>query len=308
MEEKKRYVSSNHNTGYYLKCFFAGLFPCGITHTLLTPLDIVKCRRQIYPGAYNTLREGIMRIWTENGIRGLYLGWQPTVIGYSLQGSTKYGFYEIFKDYYRNLTGEKFYSNNRTMIFLLSSATAEVIADCLLCPMESLKVRIQTSPPGSFPNTLIPAFNELKKEGFYGFYKGLLPIIFRQVPNTMVKFATYENTVKFFYTNILVFPKNEYSKFSQLIVTFLSGYVSGAICCFISNPADTIVSKIYNKKSNLNQSLTNSIKSIYHEIGFFGLWRGFSTRVVMVGTLSALEWLIYDLFKLMAGLETTGEK
>jgi len=29
---------------------------------------------------------------------------------------------------------------------------------------------------------------------------------------------------------------------------------------------------------------------------------------IMVGSLSALEWLIYDSFKVMAGLETTGEK
>ena len=98
----------NHNRYYYLKCFYAGLFPCGITHTLLTPLDVVKCRRQISPSQYSSLRDGLRQIFREKGIRGLYLGWQPTVLGYGLQGSVKYGFYEMFKDLYVNIFGYSF--------------------------------------------------------------------------------------------------------------------------------------------------------------------------------------------------------
>ena len=92
-----------HDMNYYSKCFFAGLFPCGLTHTLLTPLDIVKCRRQVRPELYTSLKQGLNLVFKQNGIRGLYLGWQPTIIGYSLQGSFKYGFYEIFKDFFNVL-------------------------------------------------------------------------------------------------------------------------------------------------------------------------------------------------------------
>lgn len=302
---KKEKQGEAHNTQYYAKCFFAGLFPCGLTHTFLTPLDIVKCRRQVYPELYKTLGGGIKRIFSESGVRGLYLGWQPTWIGYSIQGSTKYGFYEIFKDKYKSILGE---NSSRILIYLLASSSAEVMADCLLCPMESLKVRMQTSPPGTFPTKLIPAYNQLKQEGSHGFYKGLLPLIFRQVPNTMVKFATYENSVRLIYTHIFTRPKKDYSTLNQLLVTFMAGYISGVFCCFISNPADIIVSKLNTKKTEANQSLVTAVKLIYQEVGLLGLWRGFSTRVLMVGTLSALEWLIYDFFKVMAGLQTTGEK
>jgi solute carrier family 25 phosphate transporter 3 len=295
-----------HDMNYYSKCFFAGLFPCGLTHTLLTPLDIVKCRRQVRPELYTSLKQGLNLVFKQNGIRGLYLGWQPTIIGYSLQGSFKYGFYEIFKDFFSKSFGQTSAKEHRTLIYLLSSASAEVIADCLLCPWESLKVRMQTSE--NFPHKLIPGFSELRKEGSHGFYKGLTPLIFRQVPNTMIKFATYENTVRLLYTYIWKKPKETYSKFNQLIVTFISGYVSGAICCLISNPADTLVSKINAKKTSSDQRLSTAVKAIYNEVGFFGLWRGLSTRVIMVGTLSALEWLIYDSFKVMAGLQTTGDK
>jgi len=41
-------------------------------------------------------------------------------------------------------------------------------------------------------------------------------------------------------------------------------------------------------------------------IGFAGLWTGFWPRVVMIGTLTGLQWFIYGAFKAAAGLPTPG--
>ena len=37
-----------HNTSYYIKCMIGGALACGITHTAMCPLDIIKCRMQVY--------------------------------------------------------------------------------------------------------------------------------------------------------------------------------------------------------------------------------------------------------------------
>ena len=42
----------------------------------------------------------------EEGFRALGKGWAPTLIGYSMQGLCKFGFYEVFKIFYSNLLGE----------------------------------------------------------------------------------------------------------------------------------------------------------------------------------------------------------
>jgi hypothetical protein len=42
----------------------------------------------------------------EEGVRGLGKGWAPTLIGYSIQGLGKFGFYEVFKSIYANALGE----------------------------------------------------------------------------------------------------------------------------------------------------------------------------------------------------------
>jgi solute carrier family 25 phosphate transporter 3 len=39
-----------------------------------------------------------------------------------------------------------------------------------------------------------------------------------------------------------------------------------------------------------------TVSSIYKEIGFGGLWAGLGTRIVMVGTLTALQWYAPLLF------------
>ena len=62
--------------------------------------------------------------------------------------------------------------------------------------MESCKVRMQTSVPGTFPTTLRAAFPKIKaEEGINGFYKSLVPLWGRQIPYTMMKFACFEKTV-----------------------------------------------------------------------------------------------------------------
>jgi len=91
-----------------------------------------------------------------------------------------------------------------------------------------------------------PADDFKFNEGLNGFYKGLPPLWFRQVPYTMVKFAGFENTIKAFYTHVFTDPKDSYSKPTQLMITFLSGYIAGVMCAIVSHPADTIVS-IMNK-------------------------------------------------------------
>jgi solute carrier family 25 phosphate transporter 3 len=296
-----------HDFSYYAKCMVGGVFACGLTHTAVTPLDLVKCRKQINPTIYKSLGSGLATIKAEGGVKGLFLGWQPTLIGYSLQGFGKFGFYEIFKDVFKNIFGSKA-DKYKTTGFLVSSACAEVIADVLLCPMESLKVRTQTSKAGTFPPEFFKGFNELKKEGVNGFYKGLVPLMARQVPYTMVKFGAFENTVIFCYKYIWTKPKSEYSKTTQLSITFLSGYFAGIFCAIVSHPADTMVSKLNNVKSEEKVSIATSVSKIYADIGFSGLWRGLTTRIIMIGTLTGLQWWIYDSFKALVGLQTTGGK
>ncbi|WAR26783.1 MPCP-like protein [Mya arenaria] len=144
-----------------------GILSCGITHTAVVPLDLVKCRIQVDPAKYGNIINGFKVTIAEGGVRGLGLGWAPTLIGYSMQGLCKFGFYEVFKNLYSNLLGEEKTFLWRTSLYLAASASAEFFADIALCPMESVKVRMQTKP--GFSKTLREGFPKIKgEEGWNG--------------------------------------------------------------------------------------------------------------------------------------------
>ncbi|CAG8833330.1 18841_t:CDS:2, partial [Gigaspora margarita] len=249
--------------------------------------------------------DGWKKIYRAEGFRGLYTGWAPTLIGYSFQGAAKYGLYEVFKKKYTDLAGEENAHKYRTTLYLAASASAEFFADIALCPWEALKVRMQTSTV-PFANSATEGFQKiLRSEGANGFYKGLTPLWARQIPYTMMKFASFERTVEYIYKS-LGKPKEQYNKLEQLGVSFLGGYIAGVFCAIVSHPADTLVSKLNNvKKADGESTLALSIR-LTKELGFTGIWRGLGTRVIMIGTLTALQWLIYDYVKVYAGLPTTG--
>lgn len=252
------------------------------------------------PGLYKGVGDGFKTINATEGFKGFTLGWLPTLVGYSAQGFGKFGFYEIFKDVYRNAAGKN-EPKYRTVGFAVSSACAEFIADILLCPWEATKVRMQTSEPGTFTKSGVKAFQTISaNEGSAGLYKGIKPLWARQIPYTIVKFVAFEKIVQAFYTHIFTNEKSSYSKGTQMMITFASGYTAGVFCAIVSHPADTMVS-IMNKTGQ-------SAGEIYADVGFNGLWKGLGTRIFMIGTLTCLQWVIYDAFKVAMGLQTTGGK
>jgi solute carrier family 25 phosphate transporter 3 len=117
--------------------------------------------------------------------------------------------------------------------------------------------------------------------------------------------VAFEWFVQFFYDNVFTLGKENYAKSTQLAITFTSGYLAGIFCAVVSHPADTMVSKLYSKGKEPG-STGEKVMKIYKEIGFKGLWAGLLTRIVMIGTLTGLQWWIYDSFKTAVGLQTTG--
>lgn len=186
------------STKYFVLCGLGGLISCGSTHTLVCPLDLVKCRLQVDKAKYQNVFKGFKITLAEDGAKGLTRGWAPTFFGYSAQGLCKFGLYEVFKVIYADMLGEENTYLWRTSLYLAASASAEFFADIALSPMEAAKVRIQTMP--GYANTLREALPKMwGQEGMGAFYKGLVPLWMRQIPYTMMKFACFERTVELLY-------------------------------------------------------------------------------------------------------------
>ncbi|KAL1390455.1 mitochondrial carrier domain-containing protein [Phyllosticta capitalensis] len=286
---------------YFAACTLGGVVACGPTHTLVTPLDLIKCQRQISPTRYPSNLAAFRTILSRSGVRGVFLGWTPTFVGYSFQGAGKYGFYEIFKYQY----GEKLFPElNKTVVYLAASASAEFLADVALCPWEAVKVRMQTSDPPFARNLREGWAKVVSKEDVKGLYAGLAPLWGRQIPYTMCKFATFEKAVEAIYA-YLGKPKDSYNALQQTGVSFAGGYIAGVACAVISHPADVMVSKLNAEKGD-GEGAVKAMGRVYRQIGFVGLWNGLPMRIAMIGTLTAFQWFIYDSYKSALGMPTTG--
>ena len=57
-----------HDNAYYAKCMLGGVLSCGITHTVITPLDVVKCNMQVDPGRFKSLPQGLGLIAKTEGM------------------------------------------------------------------------------------------------------------------------------------------------------------------------------------------------------------------------------------------------
>ena len=142
---------------------------------------------QIDPAKYKSISSGFGVLLKEQGFRGFFRGWVPTLLGYSAQGACKFGFYEYFKKYYSDIAGPEFAAKYKTLIYLAGSASAEVIADVALCPFEAVKVRVQTQP--GFARGLsdgLPRF--VKSEGALGYVSSLFFLPFACVLDCCLKF------------------------------------------------------------------------------------------------------------------------
>ncbi|KAI9774722.1 MAG: mitochondrial phosphate carrier protein [Candelina submexicana] len=282
----------------YSRFAFAGAVCCSVTHGGLTPVDVVKTRIQLDPVTYNKgMIGGFRQVIAKEGASALLTGFGPTAAGYFLQGAFKFGGYEFFKQQFIDYLGYETASRNRTAVYLASSATAEFFADIALCPLEATRIRLVSEP--TFASGLLSGFSKIaRNEGIGAFYSGFGPILFKQVPYTMAKFVVYEKVAEAIYQRV---DKSTLSDGAQTGVNLGSGLMAGFAAAIVSQPADTMLSKINKTKGLPGEGTTSRLIKIAKELGLRGSYTGIGARLFMVGTLTAGQFAIYGDIKKALG-------
>ncbi len=287
---------SRFNLDYFTKAALAGGICCSITHAGMCPIDVVKTRIQLDPVTYNKgLIGGIRQVIAAEGMGGLATGLAPTAIGYFVQGWFKFGGVEFFKIQFAKSLGEQSAWDNRNKIYLASAAFAEFIADVFLCPLEATRIRLVSEP--TFAPSLPAAASRLVKEmGFVkGFYSGFGPMCFKQIPYTMAKFAVQGAAAEQLANSM---GKNlaDLTGATKMCVALGSGVIAGVAAAIISHPADTLLTKVNKAGAGGDGSIASRLANIAKEIGFVKLATvGLGARCVMIGTLTAGQFLLFDM-------------
>jgi solute carrier family 25 phosphate transporter 3 len=92
------------------------------------------------------------------------------------------------------MLGKDNFEKYKGLVWCAASASAEFFADVALCPLEMVKVKVQTAPQGTFPTAFGAAWSQMNanrvETGFP--YRSLVPLWSRQVPYTVAKFFFFE--------------------------------------------------------------------------------------------------------------------
>ena len=280
---------------YFLKGALAGGICCSVTHGALTPVDVVKTRMQLDPTKYTGMVSGFQKVVAEEGAGALLTGLGPTAFGYFIQGWFKFGGVEFFKiQAAKSLTPQETW-DNRNSIYLGSSAAAEFIADIFLCPLEATRIRLVSNP--SYADSMLGAMGKMaSEEGIIGaFYSGFGPILAKQVPYTMAKFAVQGIAAEKIYDSLGKTPA-QMSSGENISVSLASGVVAGVVAAIISHPADTLLSKINKAGAGGSGGMLSRLANIAAETGLVKLCtQGLGARCVMIGTLTAGQFGIFDI-------------
>lgn len=154
-----------------------------------------------------------------------------------LCGVLQYPGYEFFKRALLSAVGPAGALLYHAPLVILAGALATIIACLGVCPAEAIRIRM-VARQEPFTDTLTRVAEE---EGLSALYDGFPPLLVRQVLFGMAKFLIFD---AFGSAVLASFPQLNDHVASQLGVSLLSGLVAGVVSAIVSQPADTVLSKM----------------------------------------------------------------
>ena len=202
----------------------------GFTSGVVTcPLDVIKTKLQAQGGfraqANGAQNGGHVRyqgmlgtarvIWSEEGLRGMYRGLGPIILGYLPTWAVWFTVYGRSKEYFGKYHGMKrsyslfvqsylltYRTDNKNLINFWSSIVAGASSTMVTNPIWVIKTRLMSQvsrkappdearPPWHYRSTLDAAKKMYRTEGMLSFYSGLTPALLG-LTHVAVQFPAYE--------------------------------------------------------------------------------------------------------------------
>ena len=108
----------------------------------------------------------------------------------------------------------------------------------------------------------------------------------------MAKFVVYEKVSEAIYKQV---DKSQTSAGMQTVYNLGAGLMAGFAAALVSQPADTMLSKINKTQGLPGEGTTSRLIKIGKELGFRGSYTGIGARLFMVGLLTAGVRIIHPL-------------
>lgn len=313
--ELRKTLSDSIYINYYfypifdsIKNFALGSIAGCIGATFVYPIDLVKTRLQAQRNVqkYKNSIDCFLKILKVEGIKGLYSGLSPQLVGVAPEKAIKLTVNDRMRKNFAtwnngvlNLPGE-----------IISGALAGTCQVMVTNPLEIVKIRLQVKSEYAAENlkkSQVTPLNIIRKLGVTGLYRGTSACLLRDMPFSAIYFPTYAHLKKvlFNFDPIEDTTKNQKSNHSvrkrlntwELLV---SGALAGIPAAFLTTPMDVIKTRLQidpRQGETRYSGIINAARTILREESYKSFFKGSMARVLRSSPQFGVTLAAYEVFK-----------
>jgi solute carrier family 25 folate transporter 32 len=290
------------------------------------PLDVIKTKLQAQrfvkgQGGYEGVLDTVRSVIKYDGLRGLYRGLGPTLLGYLPTWAIYFAVYDGIKSVFGEMPmsvakhREPLYPAAQVKgyqpvmrehpwsLHLLSAMVAGASSTIATCPLWVIKTRFMTQPrtEPKFRHTLDAAMTIYRAEGIRAFYRGLLPSLLG-IAHVAVQFPLYER--------LKMYAQGDSDKPLSSQTILLCSAVAKMTASVATYPHEVVRTRLQTKRYPLpelssdgmlgrprliKKGVISTTISIVGKEGWAGLYRGLSVNLLRTVPNSAVTMLTYEL-------------
>ncbi|KAH0951651.1 hypothetical protein HN011_011232 [Eciton burchellii] len=279
--------------------FVAGISGGVVSTLMLHPLDLIKIRFAVNDGhtnaapRYNGLRSALVEIAKTEGLRGLYRGVTPNILG----SGSSWGFYFFFYNTIKSsIQGGNSKKPLGPSMHMFAAADAGVLTLLMTNPIWVVKTRLclQYASDVNMAESkkyhgMVDALSKIyKTEGIRGLYKGLVPGLFG-VSHGAIQFMAYEE-MKNKYYNYLNVPIDTKLSTSEYIGFAAMSKLFAAASTY---PYQVVRARLQDHHHNY-RGTWDCIQSTWRYEGWHGFYKGLSINLSRVIPATVLTFTVYE--------------
>ncbi|CAN6339294.1 unnamed protein product [Urochloa humidicola] len=266
------------STGSVLKSALAGGLASALSTSLLHPIDSMKTRVQASTLSFPELISKLPQI----GLRGLYRGSIPAILGQFSSHGLRTGIFEASKLVLINVAP----TLPEIQVQSMASFCSTVLGTAVRIPCEVLKQRLQA---GIFNNVGEAIVGTLQQDGPKGFFRGTGATLCREVPFYVAGMCLYAEAKK----AAQHVAKRNLEAWEIVAV----GALSGGLAAVVTTPFDVMKTRMMTAPPGTPVSMQTTVLSILGKEGPLGLFKGAIPRFFWIAPLGAMNFAGYELAK-----------
>jgi solute carrier family 25 carnitine/acylcarnitine transporter 20/29 len=272
-----------------LKSFISGGVG-GVSAVLVGhPFDLTKTRLQTAPeGAYTGAVDVVKKTLARDGIKGLYRGMGPPLIGVTPIFAISFWAYDLGKKGVYALTPNR--TDQKLSIGELAAAGffSAVPTTLVAAPAERIKVVLQVQGQGGkqLYNGPIDVAKGLYKEGgLKSIFRGTGATLARDGPGSAAYFAAYELAKR------ALTPADSDPSKLNLGAVIMAGGTAGVAMWAIAIPPDVIKSRLQSAPHGMYSGFMDCTRKTIAQDGLKALWKGFGPAMARAFPANAATFL-----------------